>query len=95
MRLFLILSTIWMLVLSFNVRAKVQRPTEIRFITEIMSPFQVKERGRLTGFAVEIIDEVITRVQPKTRIEVYPWARAYNIALNEPNVFIFTLVKIF
>lgn len=64
-----------------------------RFVTEIMSPFQVKEGRKLTGFAVELIEEIKHRVKINARIEVYPWARAYHLALTTPNVFIFTLVK--
>lgn len=58
-----------------------------------MSPFQLKEEGKLTGFAVEIVNDIQSRLSVKQRIEVYPWARAYTIAQKEPNVFIFTLVK--
>jgi polar amino acid transport system substrate-binding protein len=66
---------------------------EVRFVTEIMSPFQVNDGKRLGGFAVELVEEIKHRTGIKGRVEVYPWARAYNIALSEPNVFIFTLVK--
>ena len=66
---------------------------EVRFVTEIMAPFQVNDGKRLSGFAVELVDEIKRRTGIKAQIEVYPWARAYNIALTEPNVFIFTLVN--
>jgi polar amino acid transport system substrate-binding protein len=77
----------------FNVNAQSYHSNKPRFVTEIMSPFQLKENGKLTGFAINLMDEVISRAQLKGRIEIYPWARAYHIALTEPNVFIFTLVK--
>lgn len=64
-----------------------------RFVTEIMSPFQLKEQGKLTGFAAELMQDLINRADINGKIEVYPWARAYNIALSKPNVFIFTMVK--
>ena len=68
-------------------------PNKVSFVTEIMPPFQLREQGRLGGFAVELMDSVIERAKLKANIEVLPWARAYHIALNTPNVFIFTLVK--
>ncbi|NQZ08673.1 MAG: transporter substrate-binding domain-containing protein [Algicola sp.] len=74
--------------LCFNARAQ-----KVRFVTEIMSPFQVNDGQQLTGFAVELVEEIKRRVRIKAKIEVYPWARAYNLALTQPNVFIFTLVK--
>jgi polar amino acid transport system substrate-binding protein len=66
---------------------------EVRFVTEIMSPFQVDDGQKLGGFAVELIEEIKLRTGIKSRVEVYSWARAYNLALTEPNVFIFTMVK--
>lgn len=89
-------AALWLLLLLFvlsEVNAKPFKHDKPRFVTEIMSPFQLKQNNKLTGFAVDLIDEVISRAQIDGDIEVYPWARAYNIALSEPNVFIFTLVK--
>jgi polar amino acid transport system substrate-binding protein len=66
---------------------------KVRFVTEIMSPFQVNDGQQLTGFAVELVEEIKRRVGINAKIEVYSWTRAYNLALTQPNVFIFTLVK--
>lgn len=78
--------------LFFSVGA-LSAPAQVRFVTEIMSPFQVNDGKNLSGFAIELIEEIKQRTGIDAKIEVYPWARAYNIALTEPNVFIFTLVK--
>lgn len=67
--------------------------SEVRFVTEIMSPFQINDGQRLSGYAVELVEEIKRKTGLDAQIEVYPWARAYNIALSEPNVFIFTLVR--
>lgn len=67
--------------------------TQVRFVTEIMSPFQINDGNNLGGFAIEVIEDIKQITGINAEIEVYPWARAYNIALTEPNVFIFTLVK--
>ncbi|MFT4925029.1 MAG: polar amino acid transport system substrate-binding protein [Phenylobacterium sp.] len=67
--------------------------SEIRFVTEEMSPFQIKDGHKLSGFAIEVIEEIKQKIGLQAKIEVYPWARAYNLALQKPNVFIFTLVK--
>jgi polar amino acid transport system substrate-binding protein len=58
-----------------------------------MSPFQINDGNQLSGFAVELVNDIKLKTGINAKIEVYPWARAYNIALQEPNVFIFTLVK--
>lgn len=76
---------------AFSVASNINH--QPRFVTEIMSPFQLKKEGKLTGFAVEIVNDIQTKMNLSHRIEVYPWARAYAIAEKEPNVFIFTLVK--
>lgn len=74
--------------LSFNVDAQ-----EVRFVTEEMSPFQIDEGEKLTGFAVEVVEQIKLKAGIKGRIEVYPWSRAYKMALSRPNTFIFTMVK--
>ena len=58
-----------------------------RFVAEIMSPFQLKEQDKLTDFAAELMQNLINWAEVNGKIEVYLWARVYNIALSKPNVF--------
>ena len=67
---------------------------EIQFVTEKFPPFQIKETGTpLRGFAVELVSAVILKADIEAEIQVYPWARAYRLAQDRPNTFIFSIAR--
>jgi ABC-type amino acid transport substrate-binding protein len=54
-----------------------------------MPPLNYVENGVLMGPSVEIVREIQRRVGSEEPIQVYPWARAYKMALEEENVVLF------
>ena len=62
---------------------------ELTILTENMPPLNYVEGGDLVGPSVEIVKEIQRRVGSKEPIQVYPWARAYKMALEEENVILF------
>ncbi len=46
--------------------------------------------GTVTGFTTEIVREIQKRVGNSSHIIIYPWKRAYKIALKEPGIVLFT-----
>jgi ABC-type amino acid transport substrate-binding protein len=54
-----------------------------------MPPLNYVENGVLMGPSVEIVREIQRRVGTEEPIQVYPWARAYKMALEEENVVLF------
>lgn len=67
---------------------------QIRVITEHFPPFQVSEEGQpIKGIAIELIRKLMSEVNIDAPIEVYPWARAYKLALEKPNVLIFSIAR--
>lgn len=65
---------------------------DIRLVTENYPPFQIQEEGKPpTGFGIEIVEAMKKRAVIDAKIEFYPWARAYHLALEKPNIFIFTM----
>ncbi len=65
--------------------------TEIRCVTEEFPPFNYTNEKKLIGISVDILHELFKVVEFEYKIEMLPWARAYDIALNEGNVMIFTV----
>jgi class 3 adenylate cyclase len=59
-------------------------------LTENLPPLNYVEDGVLVGPSVEIVREIQRRVGSDAPIEVYPWARAYKMALEEENVVLFS-----
>ena len=62
---------------------------ELTILTENLPPLNYVEKGVLTGSSVEIVKEIQRRVGSSDPIQVYPWARAYRMALDEKNVILF------
>ena len=67
---------------------------QITIVTEHWPPFQFAEdKGILGGVGTEIVREILKETEVNSKIEVYPWVRAYNMALKEKNVLIFSITR--
>jgi len=66
----------------------------IRIVTEDLPPFQVLNSDQsVNGAMVEVVELLLQEAQFEAKIEIYPWARSYQLALNEPNTIIFSLLR--
>lgn len=66
------------------------RSENMIILTENLPPLNYVEDGVLVGPSVEIVREIQKRVGSNEQIEVYPWARAYKMALEEENIVLFS-----
>jgi polar amino acid transport system substrate-binding protein len=62
---------------------------ELTILTENLPPLNYVENGVLVGPSVEIVRAIQSRVGSNEPIQVYPWSRAYKMALEEKNVVLF------
>jgi polar amino acid transport system substrate-binding protein len=62
-------------------------------VTEEFAPYNYTENGKLTGYSVKIVEELLRRADYNYTINSYPWARAYKMAQQLPNVMIFTMAR--
>ena len=62
---------------------------ELTILTENLPPLNYVDNGVLVGPSVEIVREIQRRVGSEEQIQVYPWARAYKMALEDENVILF------
>jgi polar amino acid transport system substrate-binding protein len=62
---------------------------ELTILTENLPPLNYLEDGVLVGPSVDIVKEIQKRVGSREQIKVYPWARAYKMALEDENVVLF------
>lgn len=87
MRYFLPFILLWLV--SLNVFAE-----RIRVLTEDLAPLNYLEDGLLKGSAVDKVRTVLKDLSYDVDdIEVLPWSRAYDIALHEKNVLIFSMAR--
>jgi polar amino acid transport system substrate-binding protein len=67
---------------------------DIQVLSEIYPPYQVlNEEGELQGWAADKVKAIFQQSSVEYNVKIYPWARAYQTALTEPNVFIFSLLR--
>ena len=61
----------------------------LTILTENLPPLNYLKDGELVGPSIEIVKEIQRRVGSHDKIQVYPWARAYKMALEDENVVLF------
>jgi polar amino acid transport system substrate-binding protein len=67
---------------------------KINLVTELYSPFQIiGDDDQLTGFAIELVEIMNQKSGIETDIQVYPWARSFEMAKTIPNTFIFSISR--
>jgi polar amino acid transport system substrate-binding protein len=81
--------SIFLLLISFNVQSK-----EIKVVTEFLEPYQIKNPdGSLGGFSTDVVNALFKITKDEANIEIMPWARAYEIALHQPNTLIYSIAR--
>lgn len=65
----------------------------IRVVTEDIAPYSMMVNGQVTGMSTEIVQAVFKEAGLQANIEVMPWARAYDLALNMDNVLIYSISR--
>jgi len=71
-------------------------PNDISYYTEQYPPYNYKEKGKVTGFATEILLKMFEKVnvnKTANDISVVPWARGYNDVQRKSNVCLYTMTK--
>ena len=84
------LTLIILLLFSDNCKA-----ASVHFVTEHLPPFQIVENNKLSSGAMfELVKALIAYTKVDATITSYPWARAYALALQQPNTFIFSMQRV-
>ncbi|WP_206485212.1 transporter substrate-binding domain-containing protein [Thalassotalea sp. G2M2-11] len=67
---------------------------QIDVVTEYLAPYQTQNSdGSLGGFATEVIHALFEQAQSEANITVMPWARAYQTAITNENIMIYSMAK--
>lgn len=66
---------------------------ELTIISEDNPPFNYLENGVFTGSSTEVVREITRRLNLPAEIKVFTWARAYQLALTQPNVVLFSTAR--
>lgn len=64
----------------------------ITVVTEEYPPYNYLDANKqIAGLSTEVVKEVLRRAQLPYHIGLYPWARAYHMALEQPDVLIYSI----
>jgi len=66
---------------------------DIRVVTEEWPPYNYTVDGKLQGVSTEVVEAVLIKSGLSYDVKVYPWARAYQYAQQNPNVLIYTISR--
>ncbi len=77
-----------------NGKSADSQPPLLRIFTEDAAPSSYMENGKVAGFSVEIVQELLRRIGWRDTIMMVPWARGYSLALNEPDVALFSTTRL-
>lgn len=66
----------------------------LQVLTEEDPPYSLTGPDKKpTGYAVEIVAEIQKRIDNKDAIQIYPWARAYDMITRDPWIVLFAMAK--
>ena len=65
----------------------------LTFTTEDAPPQNFSKGGTVTGFSVDIINEMMKRSGVKATISLLPWERAYKMGLEEKDTCVFSTTR--
>lgn len=83
-----------LLILSPFTPAKAQADLDkIKVITSFYEPYSFKRGEQVEGEAVAQARHLFKELDFHPTINIYPWPRAYELALNQPNVLLFSVAR--
>lgn len=65
----------------------------IRVVLEVSPPHQTYDQQRVGGLTTDVVRELLSQAKLTGDFEVFPWARAFNIAKTTPNVLIYNMAR--
>ena len=84
---------VMLLTLLMDTFSCAQKPPVLKLVTEDYPPLTYAVGDSVMGFGAEVVKAIQAEVKSSDKIKIMDWSTAYNTALNEPNVIIFTMEK--
>lgn len=83
---------VFIIIMTFSLTSAYSEMLEV--VTENWRPYNYEEAGEVKGVSTDIVRKVLDKSGIDYTIHVYPWARAYNMALERKNILIYTIIRI-
>jgi polar amino acid transport system substrate-binding protein len=69
------------------------KTTTLQLVTEDYPPITFMRDGKVSGFATEVVQEILKRQNHPDNIRMMTWDDAYNLALKKKNVVLFSTTR--
>jgi len=66
---------------------------KLQVVTESYPPFVVVNDSDISGIMTQRVEEILNKGKLIYSINSYPWARSFQIARNQPNTLIYSIIK--
>lgn len=73
--------------------AGTSKPATLQLVTEDYPPITFMQDGKVSGFATEVVQEILKRRNHPDNIRMMPWKDAYDLALKKKNVVLFSTTR--
>ncbi|MBV2128020.1 substrate-binding periplasmic protein [Arsukibacterium indicum] len=70
-----------------------QQVSQLKVVTEISPPHQTIIAGEVDGYSTRLVKAILSQAGISATIEIYPWARAYRMALQQPDTLIYNIAR--
>lgn len=65
---------------------------KITVVTEEYPPYNfLDSKKKVSGMSTDVVEEVLKRAKLDYHLDIYPWARAYKMAQDAPNILIYSI----
>lgn len=65
----------------------------LQIATENTPPGSMEQDGRVVGYATDIVREIMRRTHTDYTLRIFPWKRAYALALDNDNACVFSTAR--
>jgi polar amino acid transport system substrate-binding protein len=65
----------------------------LTLVTEEFAPYSYADHGKVSGYASELLEAALGHAKIDYSVQIYPWARAFQMARTQPNVLIYSIVR--
>jgi polar amino acid transport system substrate-binding protein len=69
------------------------RAASLQLTTENTPPGSMEQDGRVVGYATDIVREIMRRTYTDYTLRIFPWKRAYALALDNDNGCVFSTTR--
>lgn len=68
--------------------------SDLHVVTEKLPPLNYSEQAQAQGYSVELVKLMLAHAKLQSNIQVLPWARAYQTALQQADTLIFSMTRL-